>query len=310
MHPSDIRTKIISIRAKVARHEKRILDEPDNAALIINTNALRQAARYWDGRFQVLASQHRKEVCRYYFEPTQGSVKAAHFCEMLLDYQKLVGLAIDTVRGNKPRRRAVISEDVKANDYLDLDYLVDDLGVALSSRNDRGSLVDPTVHEAVGRVFELAKCEDSGQLHNASKQVGPAALRLLHDWTNAHLESQCAARIVWTTGPEERFILQQSLPQFEKLKAAIQDVSQPTIDTIELTGVLQAANARSMRFLFELSAEDSIFGTIAPGVLSNSRQRLLPHRYTARLERTEEINFATNEPVYSYRLLDLSEPEQ
>lgn len=260
-----------------------------------------------ESEFKALSLLHGHEVCTYHFSPIrEGALKAADMCEMFLVYQKLMAVALDSVRSLKSKSKANLAPDTKQNDYFDFGFLTDELGMVLTHPNGRNELFRDQIEQAAIRVQGMAQCKTSEEMKQHAEETGVASLRLLGKWCKSHLVAECNARISWENG---------SVLQIEKKQEDFElssDVLGQTIiefpEIVNIKGWLVGADISNNHFHIISDDNISYKGKSTMGVISRENERNIPHEYLATLEKTVRTNFATGVDRVSYVLLGLSNP--
>ena len=135
-------------------------------------------------------------------------------------------------------------------------------------------------------------------------QLGPAPIRALYRWADAHTKAHFSAEIEWMGVHEKhpQILIQQ--PEFQRLKVAISATSGEHSQVIALRGSLTAANATKRTFQFRTERGEVIRGK-SGDVISSVRTVELPKRYKAVVRKTTKIQYSTDREEVLYALISL-----
>jgi hypothetical protein len=178
-------------------------------------------------------------------------------------------------------------------------------GVVFTISNERLLLPDmqTNLDIAASTVLNLGKAGDNVAIISKTvKDIGRAPLVAIHDWAKANSEHKSGAAIEWRkSDTDKREVLIQA-PEFGALFETLERIRETKDQEIAATGILVGADTKSRRFHFVVDSTDEDIRGRFNDAISESHKARIPTRYIARLHKTTEVSFATDEEKVSYFL--------
>ena len=138
-------------------------------------------------------------------------------------------------------------------------------------------------------IERISQAESPDAISEFSKELGPAPIRAAYKWARGHSENRLGADIQWRRNQDVRRSLMVQQPQLDRLKSTIERVSEETVESLEVNGVLVAANTISRTFQISVPAFDvGIRGTYADAI-SDKQRVMIPKIYTACLTKKTRL---------------------
>jgi hypothetical protein len=169
---------------------------------------------------------------------------------------------------------------------------------------DRMLLGGDMLDDAIETFFSLAQAPTSDDIREIGLRLGPAPLRAIYKWAQAHIEDGLGAKIAWRHGTEVAADLFLEVQQLQRLSSAIAATSEDERESVESAGRLTGADIQTRRFRFEPDGGEAISGTFLDAI-NESHAVTLPSRYRARLEKHTRIHYSTDEEQTTWTLVSL-----
>jgi hypothetical protein len=163
-----------------------------------------------------------------------------------------------------------------------------------------------TLDKAVETVFDLGKAADNKAIiSRAAQQIGRAPIVAIHDWAKVNRDYGVGASIRWAKTQNTTSEVLIQAPEFSLLYDSLERVVETKNEELVLQGILVGADAKTRRFHFIVDGSfEEIRGRFTDAI-SNTEQASIPSRYAARLHKTTEISYATDEEKVYYLLVRL-----
>jgi hypothetical protein len=305
----ELQQKLLATSATIGQLERAVAAEPDSIALRLNLSSVTNQFEVLQAEFLALATRQALDVCTYrLFDAGQRTVSPTlrGFSGALYDFQTAISALFDSLKNGR-RLRARLSPDVLEATTFGFGYaFAGSVGVVLTIEQERllfgGGLLDDTVTT----FFSIARAPTHEDIVEIGRRLGPAPLRAIYNWANAHVEDGLGADVTWRKGEQVTERLYLEPPQLARLSAAIAATSEETIEAVEWSGMLTGVVMGTRRFAFEPDGGEAVTGTFTEAI-NEAHTVTLPKRYRVRLEKVTKIQYSSEEPQVSWRLISLRE---
>ncbi|MEE4209426.1 MAG: hypothetical protein V2I43_09190 [Parvularcula sp.] len=304
-----IANQIKKLDSLIFRMNRKFQENPDHPAMPHNIQGLEATRRQLQNRFLKLADRQWQDVCTYNLRAHDDSfISVRSLSSALTGFNTALSLTVDAVMQGRPKDRGHLSSFASDHAALRLGYT--DSGpnsgdFAFTMVVERGKELFEPVNASIDKLFSLAECDDTPQIHNYAQELGPAPIRAVAEWCHQHVRSGLDARLNWVQGTDIKRTLAKSVEQWQELKENIELVSDSMTEQVEVVGTLIAANIKTRAFVVQ-SEKDYISGKFREGVVSKGNTASIPKDYKFVLERTERRNYATERTSVSYTLVALN----
>jgi hypothetical protein len=103
----------------------------------------------------------------------------------------------------------------------------------LTLPNDRLLIGDTDLDKAMDTIFNMAKAQDPEQILIYARELGAAPIRAMYKWVSDHENFGLGADINWSREHEVKYQLTAQVPEFQKVRQAIDSSSDETVsDTV------------------------------------------------------------------------------
>ena len=227
--------------------------------------------------------------------PTVPALASALSC-----FQTLYTVVYDAL--NKVKKTSRVTADAVAATTFRYGYtFAGSVGFVLTLPNERLLLDETDLDKAIQTVFEMAQATSSDQVAAFAKRLGPAPIREMYKWAEALVDGGLGADIDWRRENDVRAHLLLQLPELRNLQDVIIETGDDVVKTRSLSGTLVGIDV--VRHTFHMT-----FGQSAEmrGRLSESIGKVeVPAQYTAQIQTTTKINYATENEATSHLLIAL-----
>ena len=278
---------------------------PEHPQLITGLDSADRLTGRLERRLERICAKKWFDLFRYTFQPSNDRpVPAMELAQSICSFQQLVGVTLDSLRTGKPKERATVPQQIVDKDYFGFGYsyagAVDGaVGFTLIADNEK-MLLDSHLDQTFDTVLDLAASDDTEHIYNVSQRIGSAPIRVLGEWCNSSLQSDCSTEVAWWKDAKQKRAVQHTPESWRRLRETISMVSDTLTEPMEVTGVLVAANMKTKRFVIETGDMD-ISGRFDDAISARHVVKI-PHRYKAELERFEKRNYATDTVSVTYKL--------
>lgn len=300
----EIQEKLQDTAAMLAQLERDLARRPGTFGLRLNVASLEKRKRQLESELLAATSAIGLEVCSYRLLPTQERIKLASVTSSLGQYQSLLSSFYDAIK-NGPKRVAKLSAEIIAQTTLDLSYVfAGSIGFVLTVPNETTLFDNTNIDEAIRLIFEVAKAQRPEEVLAFARRLGPAPIRILFKWADAHVKASFSADIEWRRGEKVRQKGVIQWQEFERLQRAISETSEEVSEEFTLTGMLLGTDVATRTFHLQPDNGSDIRGKSGE-IISTSHPVAVPKRYTAVLRKTTKIHYSTEQEDVSYELLGL-----
>jgi hypothetical protein len=308
-HLLDLQDKIRKTSQAIGRLESEVVVRRDSQSLLANIVSLRKLHRNLQADFALAADELGIDVCHYRMLLDSPPAKALG--SSIGAFQDAVSVIYESlVTGAKAKR--TLTADTKRQTELRIAYSYPgSFGLALTIPNERFLFPDmrTKLDNAVEKVFDLGKAgENRALISKTVQELGRAPIVAIHDWAKANVSYEVGASIVWKKGTETSSEVLIQAPEFSALYDTLERIGETKQEEIVVSGILVGADADTKSFHFFIDgSKQGIWGKFTDAISSQEQARI-PERYLARLHKTTETSFATEEEKVSYLLMRLEKP--
>jgi len=300
----DIQEKLQDTAAMLAQLERDLARRPDAFGVQLNIMSLEKRKQKLETELSAATAAMGLEVCSYRLLPTQERVKLAGVTSALGQYQSLLSSFYDAIK-NGPKRSAKLSAEVVAETALDLAYVFPgSIGFVLTVPNETTLFDNTTIDESISLIFEVAKAQRPDEVLAFARRLGPAPIRALYNWADAHVKALFTADIEWRRGERIRQKGMIQWQEFERLQRAISETSDEVSEEFTLTGMLLGTDVATRKFHLRPDNGSDIRGESGE-IISISHPVEVPKRYTVKIRKTTKTHYSTEQEDVSYELLGL-----
>ncbi len=304
----EIQKQIEAASQRVVALERALRDHQDLPSVTANLEtAVRLRARL-EKQFAEVAERSGYDICRYRaFDDYDRPAAAAAFSS-IAEFQKLVSVVYAAMK-HGPKERATVPEDVARESTFDFGYAVTgSIEVVLTVRNEKMLFDNSVLDESLETVFSMPKAKTSQEVLRLAEKLGPGPINALYEWAINSATSGLNAEIDWKKGEKTQRSVVVQHQELSKLRKTIEQTSSEKIETLNVVGKLTMADATKNRFKIEQFGKPAIQGTVAVEAIDDKHKVTLPKEYSARIQKTTRIKFATGQQDVEYHLLKLGQP--
>jgi hypothetical protein len=302
-----LQDKILRTSQALGRLEAEVAHRPDSSSLQSNVLSLRKLHSNLQHEFSLAADNLGLDVCHYRMLEDRPPAKA--LSGAIGTFQDAISLTYECLKTGVPKAKRIFNEITAGLTELRVAYSYPgSFGVAFTIPNER--LLFPemrtTLDKAVETVFDLGKAADNKAIiSRAAQQIGRAPIVAIHDWAKVNRDYGVGASIRWAKMENTTSEVLIQAPEFSLLYDSLERVVETKDEEIIVQGILVGADAKTRRFHFIADGSfEEIRGRFTDAI-SNTEQASIPSRYAARLHKTTEISYATDEEKVYYLLVRL-----
>jgi hypothetical protein len=303
-----IANQLLKLDSLIYRSNRELADHPESEALALNIPGMDALRQQLKRRFELLAGKQWMDVCNYRFHAEANDfLPVRQIVNAIGSFQHTIGLTMDAQMFGKPKENGRMSKEAVAESVLRLGYCDGgdsrgDVGITLVAENRR-DLMD-SMNLAVGTVLAIAESTDSEQVHDFSQRLGAGPIRAFSDWCHDHVRAGMGSKLTWMRDSKIQRVLAKSPDDWKSLKDTIDLVSDSLTETVEIDGILIAANYKTRAFVIQ-SGEDYIHGRFRENVITRANVAQIPKDYRFILQKTMRRNYATDRASTEYVLVRL-----
>jgi hypothetical protein len=304
----EIQKQIEVASQRVIALERALRDHPELPSVAANLEtAVRLRARLKQ-QFAEVAARAGYDVCRYRAFDDHDRPAAAAAFKSIADFQKLVSVVYAAIR-NGPKERATISEDVAKESTFDFGYAVaGSIEVVLTVRNQKMLFDNTLLDESLETVFSMPKAKTSKEVLRLAERLGPGPINVLYEWADDNASCGLNAEIDWRKGDKVQRTIVVQHQELSHLRKTIEETSSEKTETLKVVGKLTMADSTKNKFKIEQYGLPVIRGTVAAEAIDDRHKVTLPNEYSAQIQKTTRIKFATGQREVEYHLIKLGEP--
>lgn len=291
----------------IAQLERALTKHPDSPSLRVNLESVSKQFGQLEAEFHALADRQALDVCSYrLFKETAGGPSLRGFSGALHEFQTAFSALFDALQ-NGPRRRTRLTPDVVESTRFGFGYAyAGSVGVVLTLERERMLIDVGTLTDTITTFFDLAQAPTRDDIREIGRKLGPAPLRSIFRWAEAHVSDDIGADISWRHGDETATLLLQRA-QMQHLRDEIDATSEEEHAQFTLTGVLTGASVVTKRFDFQPDDAEAINGRFTDAISTEHEVRIPSARYRASVEKTTKIRYSSEEETQTWHLLKLEE---
>jgi hypothetical protein len=222
----------------------------------------------------------------------------------LYDFQVAFSSLFDALKNGRRLRSRLTPDVVQATSFSVGYAFPGSIGVVLTLEHERLLLGGDILDDAVTTFFSLAQAPTDDDIRAIGSRLGPAPLRAIFKWAQAHIGDNLGADISWRRGTEVAANLFLQVQELERLSSAIAATSEDTRETINAPGRLTGADIKTRRFRFEPDGSEAVAGSFSDAI-NEAHTVTLPARYRAHLEKHTRIHYSSEEEQVTWTLLSL-----
>ncbi|CAN5653419.1 MAG: hypothetical protein ACR2N0_09310 [Rubrobacteraceae bacterium] len=299
--------KISATQTEIRELESAIERFPNEQSLVLNLRSVERRYEELEAEFREVSHQQFLDICSYtvFSEEDQQRYTIPALANALADFQSLFTNVYDAIK-NGPRQRQTRSNlEANINSTFEFGYSFSgSVGFMLTLPNDRLLIGDTDLDKAMDTIFNMAKAQDPEQILIYARELGAAPIRAMYKWVSDHENFGLGADINWSREHEVKYQLTAQVPEFQKVRQAIDSSSDETVSDIDVKGELLGADAATKTFHFKTEDGIEIRGRME---LNIDEQNFvsLPRRYKASIRQVSIISYSTEEEKTSHYLLSL-----
>jgi hypothetical protein len=304
----ELQHKLQDTSAAIAQLERAIAANPSSEALRLNLESVTKRFNVLESEFKTLTETESLDVCTYRLfkpEPASRTLSIRGVSTTLLDFQVAFAALFDALKNGR-RVRSQITPDILQATGFGFGYAFPgSVGVVLTLERERLLFGGDMLDDVVTTFFRLAQAPTDEDIRAIGRRLGPAPLRAIFKWAQAHVEDSLGVDISWRHGDKVAANCFLQLPELERLSAAIAATSEETREIVEYPGRLTGADVQTRRFRFEPDGGDAVAGSFSDAI-NETHTVTLPARYTAKLEHTTRILYSSDQEQVTWRLVSLT----
>ena len=303
----ELQRKLQDTVSTITQLERSLAQEPGSLGLRLTLESVEKRFDELQTDFKDLAYQQALDVCSYRLFPETGEGPSLRgFSSALHTFQASFSSLFDAIQ-NGPRKRSQLSPDIVKATRFGLGYAyAGSVGVVLTLERERMLFDMGPLTDTITTFFSLAKAPTRDDISTIGRQLGPAPLRSIFKWADAHVSDGIGADISWQHGEDKtRLFLQRA--EMQRLRDEIDATSEEEREELTLTGVLTGASVVTKRFDFKPDDADAIKGYFTDAISDDHEVRIPRVRYRAKVERTIKVRYSSEEETKTWQLLTLEE---
>jgi hypothetical protein len=304
-----LQDKILTTSQALGRLESELAQRPASRTLQSNILSLKKLHNNLQQEFDVAAHDLGLEVCDYRMLQDRPPAKA--LSGAIGAFQDALSLTYEALKTG-PKIKRILSQSTVEDTELRAAYSYPgSFGVVFTIPNEK--LLFPEIqtflNRAVSKVFDVSKAADNAAIiSKAAQEVGRAPIVAIHDWAKTNVKYHLGAAIEWRKSATEKTEVLIQAPEFGLLYESLERISDTQDEEVSHEGILVGADVKTKRFHFVIDGTFQEIRGHFTDAISGTQQANIPTRYVARLRRTTEISYATEEEIVSYNLLRLEKP--
>jgi hypothetical protein len=304
----EIQKQIGVASQRVVALERALRDHPGLPSVAANLETAVRLRAKLEQQFAEVAARAGYDVCRYRVFDDRDRPAAAAAFKSIVDFQKLVSVVYAAMK-HGPKERATIPEDVFKESTFDFGYAVaGSIEVVLTLRNEKMLFDNTLLDESLEAVFSMPKAKTPKEVLRLAEKLGPGPINALYEWADDNATSGLNAEIDWRKGEKVQRTIVVQHQELSHLRKTIEQTSSEKTETLKVVGKLTMADATKNRFKIEQFGLPVIQGTVAAEAIDDQHMVTLPKEYSARIQKTTRVKFATGQQEVEYHLIKLEQP--
>jgi hypothetical protein len=235
----EIRQQLQGTSGIISQLETALSVNPESLALQLNLSSVLKRFGKLEEEFSIAAARDSLDICTYkLFASAEDKDKLSlrGISGALHDFQIAFSSLFDALKNGR-RMRSRITPDIIEATSFDLGYAyAGSLGVVLTMPRERLLLGSDMLDDTVTTFFNLAHAPSPEDIRAIGVRLGPAPLRAIYRWAQAHVGDGLGAEISWRHGEEISATLFIQHQELERLSAAIAATSEETRNEVNATG--------------------------------------------------------------------------
>lgn len=303
----ELRHKIQDTVSTITHLERSLAEDPDSLGLRLTLESVVKRFGELESDFKDLADRKALDVCSYrLFGETDEGPSLRGFSGVLQEFQNVFSSLFDSIK-NGPRSRTQRSPDIVESTKFGFGYAyAGSVGVVLTIERERMLFDVGPLTDTITTFFNLVQAPTRDDIRRISRRLGPAPLRSIFRWADAHVSDDIGADISWIHGEETLRLFLQRV-QIQHLRDELDATSEEEHNELTLSGVLTGASVVTKRFDFKPDDSDSIRGRFTDAISITHEVRLPSVRYRARVRKTTKIIYSSDEEKTTWYLISLEE---
>ena len=306
-----LQRKLQDSTSEIVAMERQLGKDPDSFVLQLGLESIVSHFAELQREFNELADRQSLDVCTYrLFIETSDALPLRGYAGALREFQSSFSSLYGAITKG-PKKRTRTSPDVESATRLNFGYAFSgSVGVVLTIERERLLLADlGALADTIETFFSLATAPTREDIQEIGRRLGPAPLRSVFKWADAHVVDDIGAEISWRHGDVENHLLLQC-DELRHLRDEIDATSEEEKEQVTMTGLLVGASVVTKRFDF--LPDDKSHGTIIKGhfidAISSGQEVRIPNaRYRARMEKVVTVKYSSEEENTKWTLLKLEE---
>lgn len=303
----ELQHKLQDTVSTIAQLERELAQNPDSLGLSLTLESVVKRFDELQADFQDLAKRNALDVCSYrLFRETDEGPSLRGFSSALHGFQDAFSSLFNAIQYG-PRKRSKLSSETIESTRFGIGYAyAGSIGVVLTLERERMLFDFGPLTETIETFFSLAEAPTRDEIRDIGHKLGPAPLRSIFRWADAHVSDNLGADITWThEGKTQRLFLQRV--HIQHLRDEIDATSEEEHDELTFSGVLTGASVVTKRFDFQPDNSEAIRGRFEDAISRDHEVRIPNARYRARVEKTTTIRYSSEEEKTTWHLLSLEE---
>ncbi len=303
----ELQHKLQDTASQITQLEREVARSPDSLGLRLSLESVVKRFDELQTDFQDLADQKALDVCSYrLFKENDEGPSLRGFSGALNEFQASFSALFDAIQ-NGPRRRTRLTPEVVESTKFGFGYAyAGSVGVVLTLDRERMLIDVGPLTDTITTFFNLAQAPTRDDIREIGRQLGPAPLRSIFKWADAHVSDGIGADISWQHGEDTTRLFLQRV-EMQRLRDEIDATSEEEREELTITGVLTGASVVTKRFDFQPDDAEAISGRFTDAISEAHEVRIPAARYRATVERITKIRYSSDEESTTWRLLTLEE---
>ena len=303
----ELRHKLQDTASTITQLERSLALDPNSLGLSLTLESVVKRFDELQADFKDLADRQDLDVCSYrLFRETDEGPSLRGFSGVLHEFQVAFSSLFDAIQ-NGPRRRSRLSAEVVESTRFGVGYAyAGSLGVVLTIGRERMLFDTGPLTDTIETFFSIAQAPTRDDIREIGRRLGPAPLRSIFKWADAHVSDDIGADISWRHGEYVRSLLLERV-QIQRLRDEIDATSEETREELTLRGVLTGASIVTKRFDFQPDDSEAIHGHFKDAISTEHEVRLPSARYKVRVEKTTKVRYSSEEETTTWHLMNLED---
>jgi len=292
---SELAELIQDTNAALAAAERAIAETGPSWSFQVTVRSLEKRQRALEQAFLEETERQGVDVCSYRVFTDAERPKALAVARALESFQALVSSMYGAIKDRRPRKTSRLSAEAAAESMFDFGYAFPgSVGFVLTIPNERLLFGGSDLDQSIERILEISQAENPADIAKYAETLGPAPIRAMYKWTEAHLAGSLGVDIQWRRALDVRTEVRLQVPQLAQLRTAIEATSIEEDSEVTLSAMLRMFNADNRSFALAFEGGDTIRGVLADDFQLKEPLRV-PLRYTAWLTKKTKRHLSTDQ---------------